>query len=853
MSLDDAERLAAVQALVAAAPARPALQRLADLAARFLGVGAAQVSLLGEVQTAAIVSGPAANARGAELPLTDSLCAVTLAGAPEPLVVRDAVRDSRVAERSQVTSGQIGAYLGVPLTGDRDLAVGALCVHSAEPRDWTEQEVAVLQLLAESVSAELRLTAVTAQLEAGRLRWDLSIDAAGIGSFDWDLVTGRLEWDDRLMAMFGHTRDSFGGSVEDFVSRVHPDDVGRVRAALQAAIDTCGTYDAEFRAVLPSGATRWIRGRGRALADDRGVAVRLVGAGHDTTVDRQADARVARVLEAMPTAFFSLGRDWTFTYVNAEAEKLLGRSHGELIGGDIWELFPYAVGSDFETNYRDAMTSGRLAVFQAYYPPPLDSWYEVRAWPEPDGLAVYFLDVTDRRRAEEAARRREQRLSLITRVSDALSAALSGRLGARAALQRLTRAIVPELGDWVIASLIEDDGRLYDVASWHRDPELRPVADRYAALRLAALDSTAPIVEAVSSGSVQVVPDVVAAVGHTLPAGEVLDAFCTLQPGSAVALALRARRRVLGAVSVYRDRDRGPMDAWDQETLVELADRVALALDSAALQEQQRRMAEDLQRSMLTAPPEPDHAEIAVRYVPAVRAAQVGGDWYDAFLQPTGATVLAIGDVVGHDTAAAAAMGQLRSLLRGIAYATGGGPADVLGDLDRAMEGLQVHTLATAAVARFEQTPEERGRGETRLRWSSAGHPPLMVLDADGRVQVLAQERADVMLGVLPTAPRTEHVLSLRRGATVLLYTDGLVEGPDLPLDDGVARLRALFEELGELPLDELCDELVTRLRPGGSEDDVALVAVRLHPEDQPRPAQAGQEELPDSLPPPIG
>ena len=850
MSLDDAERLAAVRALAAAAPARPALQRLADLAVRFLDVGAAQVSLLGEVQTALVVSGPAADAPGAELPLADSLGAVTLTGRPDPLVVPDAARDPRVAERSPVASGRIGAYLGVPLTGDRDLAIGALSVSTAEPRDWTEQDVAVLQLLAESVSAELRLTAVTAQLEAGRLRWDLSIDAAGIGSFDWDLLTGRLVWDDRLMAMFGHTRESFGGSVEDFMARVHPDDVARVRAALQAAIDACGSYDAEFRAVLPSGETRWIRGRGRALADDRGVAVRLLGAGHDTTVDRQADARVARVLESMPAAFFSLGRDWTFTYVNAEAEKLLGRSHAELIGGEIWELFPHAVGSEFETNYRSAMTSGRLAVFQAYYPPPLDSWYEVRAWPEPDGLAVYFLDVTERRQAEEAARRREQRLSLINRVSDALSAALIGRLGARAALQQLTRAVVPELGDWVIASLVEQDGRLYDVASWHRDPELRPVADRYAALRLAALDSTAPIVEAVSSGAVQVVPDVVAAVGHTLPAGEVLDAFTSLQPGSAVALALRARRRVLGAVSVYRDSDRGPMDAWDRETLVELADRVALALDSAALQEQQRRMAEDLQRSMLTAPPEPDHAEIAVRYVPAVRAAQVGGDWYDAFLQPTGATVVAIGDVVGHDTVAAAAMGQLRSLLRGIAYATGGGPADVLGDLDRAMEGLQVHTLATAAVARFEQSPEERGRGETRLRWSSAGHPPLMVLDVDGRVQVLAQERADVLLGVLPTSPRTEHVLPLRRGATVLLYTDGLVEGPDLPLDDGVAQLRALVEELAELPLDDLCDELVTRMRPGGSEDDVALVAVRLHPEDRPRPAEAGPQRLPDSLPP---
>jgi serine phosphatase RsbU (regulator of sigma subunit) len=89
---------------------------------------------------------------------------------------------------------------------------------------------------------------------------------------------------------------------------------------------------------------------------------------------------------------------------------------------------------------------------------------------------------------------------------------------------------------------------------------------------------------------------------------------------------------------------------------------------------------------------------------------------------------------------------------------------------------------------------------------------------------------------VAPQRPRREQVVVLERGATVLMYTDGLVEAPDLLLDDGVARLRELFGELGALPLAELCDELLGRVRPGGSEDDVALVAVRLHPEDRPRP-----------------
>ncbi len=171
---------------------------------------------------------------------------------------------------------------------------------------------------------------------ATRLRFDLAIDAAGIGSFDWDLVTRRLEWDDRLLEIFGYDRASWPGTIEAFAERLHPDDATRTLEALQHAIDTQGEYDAEFRVVLPTGETRWVQGRGRALADEAGKTVRLLGAGYDTTGHRRADARVARVLESMNAAFFALDRDWRFTYVNGEAERVLQRSRGDLLGGDIW-------------------------------------------------------------------------------------------------------------------------------------------------------------------------------------------------------------------------------------------------------------------------------------------------------------------------------------------------------------------------------------------------------------------------------------------------------------------------------------------------------------------------------------
>ena len=685
--------------------------------------------------------------------------------------------------------------------------------------------------------------------EAGRLRVELALEAAQIGSFDWDLSTGRLTWDDRLLQIFGYDRSAFSATIEAFTSRCHPEDVDRTMDALQAAVDGRGEFHVQYRVVLPSGETRWVEGRGRALTDESGTVVRLLGAAYDTTQQYEGEARVTRVLEAMNAAFFALDGRWRFTYVNAEAERVLHRSREQLLGGNVWELFPAAVGSEFEENYRAAMATGEERVFQAYYPVPLDAWYEVRAWPSPDGLSVYFLDITERLAAQERARRSTARLALVAEVTSVMSAALIDGHGEDTALQAVAQAAVPVLGDWVILTLVDEDGRMRDVGSWHRDPEQRDLVARYAVLRLASIRPDAPVLRALGSGQLFTVDDVGAVVGRTLPPGEVSEVFWALAPQTAVTLPLAARGRTLGALTVYRGADREPTDADDVATAREVADRVALALDNTRLYEQQRRLAEELQRSLLTAPPEPDHAEIVVRYRPAMEVAQVGGDWYDAFLQPSGATMVVIGDVVGHDMEAAAAMGQLRGMLRGIAYRAGIGPAAVLTDLDTAIEGLGMGTMATAAIARVEATPEERAAGVARLRWSNAGHPPPLLVHADGRVEQLSGARPELMLGVDPSATRTESVVTVARGSTLLLYTDGLVEGRDLTLDDGIAALRAALPELADRPLAEFCDGLIDRLRPAGLEDDVALVAVRLHPEDRPRPADAGPHRLPSPFP----
>jgi serine phosphatase RsbU (regulator of sigma subunit) len=190
--------------------------------------------------------------------------------------------------------------------------------------------------------------------------------------------------------------------------------------------------------------------------------------------------------------------------------------------------------------------------------------------------------------------------------------------------------------------------------------------------------------------------------------------------------------------------------------------------------------------------------------------------------------VLAIGDVVGHDTRAAAAMGQVRGLLRGISYSSGGSPAEVLSRVDRAVQGLALDTMATAVVARLETRPPGSGPA-TRLRWANAGHPPPVLVAVDGSVRLL-DGPADLLLGVEPDSLREDHVVDLDAGATVLLYTDGLVERRDRDIDAGTDALVAAVREFAGLPLDELCDRVLERLFLPDAQDDVAVLALRIAP-----------------------
>jgi PAS domain S-box-containing protein len=427
-----------------------------------------------------------------------------------------------------------------------------------------------------------------------------------------------------------------------------------------------------------------------------------------------------------------------------------------------------------------------------------------RRWLLPNGM-----DVTDR----VAAERRAAEAEGLRQVADARAADLAAL---RAAEGRLNRAlqqsarILDNVADGLygldVAGRVQFANPAAARITGHPQEELLGT-DQHALVHARRPDGSpypveeCPVWRALRSGRTVTADDEVFwhADGHPVPV-EII-AVPTVEDGA-----------VSGVVVSFRD----------------LTDRLAAqrqAAELARVREQaaaQRALSDRLQAALLTPPPAHPELEVAVRYHPAVHDAHVGGDWYDAFLQPGGELVVVIGDVVGHDSRAAATMGQLRGLLRAIAYGDEGPLGAVLTRVEHAARGLGVAAMATALVARLCPL----GSGAHELRWSSAGHLPPVLLAPDGTSRVLATA-PDLLLGVQPDARRAEHRAVLPAGRTLLLFTDGLVERRRADLDAGTERLRAAVADLGRAPLEELCDTVLSRLVPGAGEDDVALLAVR--------------------------
>ncbi len=572
-----------------------------------------------------------------------------------------------------------------------------------------------------------------------------------------------------------------------------------------------------------------------------------------------------QAVDGMERPLFVLDDDWRFSYVNPAGARLLGERVGDLVGRVIWEKYPETVGSPFEEHYRRVAGTGEPASFEAWYD-PLGIWFQVDAFRTDGGLVVTYDDVTSRRQTEDErtaaiAGREEAAAAAASAAHEAelagrhlmllgdINLAMTSTYDTDEAVQRFADLVVPQLADWCIVTVVDPDGTRRDVGRAHRDPAMVPHMNRYADLRVATNDVTAPVPAMLRDPHPIVIPEITDAIVRSMvPVEEAREALAPLRPASVAAFPLVSRGEVIGGFTLVNGPERGPHTDVELRTADIASRRAALALDNARLVAAQQQVAERLQLSLLSPPVQPDSLELAVRYRPATKGIAIGGDWYDAFLQPDGDTVLVIGDVMGHDIDAAAAMGQVKTLVRGIGYDRADAPAELLRRVDHAVVGLDVPAMATALVARVELAPDADGGPARRLRWATAGHPDPLLLLEDGTVlDLTAPVGPPVGIGWL--GPRTDELSPLPDGSTLLLFTDGLFERRRMLLDEGRDLLRDLVARSAGLPLDVLCNRLLTEMLGPDVEDDVAVLAVRVHPLGADRPAVAGPEVLPAASP----
>lgn len=253
-------------------------------------------------------------------------------------------------------------------------------------------------------TTEIRLT--QEKLRESEALLKIAEKAARIGGWVMDVATGETRWSHAMFDIFEMPLGEVP-SHDKALQFFTPETRQTIANAVEVCMETGIPFDEEVQIRTFHGRLRWVRCIGHAIKDDSGRIIRLQGGLQDVTASHQAMEQIrrfakrqAKIFESITDAFFTLDREWRFTYVNQRSEELLQRTRDDLLGHTVWEMFPEAVGSDFETQYRHAVQSGESASFEAYYP-PLDNWLEVSAYPSEEGLAVYYRSINERKQAQQ--------------------------------------------------------------------------------------------------------------------------------------------------------------------------------------------------------------------------------------------------------------------------------------------------------------------------------------------------------------------------------------------------------------------------------------------------------------------
>ncbi|HZC85305.1 MAG TPA: SpoIIE family protein phosphatase [Rubrobacter sp.] len=539
--------------------------------------------------------------------------------------------------------------------------------------------------------------------------------------------------------------------------------------------------------------------------------------------------------------------DNPIVYVNSAFEEISGYPADEVLGYNCRFLQADDRDQPALEELREALTEERecRVVLKNYRKDGTPFWNELYVSPvhDEEGQLTNFIgvqnDITQRRRiederdlllAKEQLARAEavevrRRLALLAAAGPSLSASLDYR----ETLEGITRLLVPELADWCLLDIVDDNGNVNQLAAAHAEVEKEDLLKRLREHREFGEGDPGSTAEVLRTGQSVLLPHLPDPTFYerALGRGEHLDIVLRLEPRSLMCVPLLARGRTIGAITLVSSKPDRRYDTEDLLLAEDLAYRCALAADNARLYRGRSEIARVLQRSLLPPHlPEIPGVEVGAEYLSVEEASEVGGDFYDLINTVEDGWICAIGDVRGKGVEAASVTALARYTIRAVTLKNDK-PSEVLAALNEAMlRQLPEDRFCTAACIRLEPQDDSLGVG---VDVSRAGHPPPLLVSPEGTVEEVGCSGR--VLGVFPEAELKDTSLRLMPGEALVLYTDGVTEARSPDGDFfGEGRLRRLLGSCAgcdAVTFARRIKSVVLDFQEGYPRDDLAILVLR--------------------------
>ncbi len=499
---------------------------------------------------------------------------------------------------------QTKSLLCVPLVKEGGFEA-LLVLHHVSPRNWTEEEVVLMERIAEKTWLAVERARAEEELRQSRTRLQLALIVGRMGTWDWDMQTNTVTWSDGQFSIMGLQPNECEPSYERWAKSVHPDDFAETEIALQKAMQEGTDFHHEYRTLWADGSIHWTEARGQFTYNIHGKPTRMIGILIDITERKQVEQereqllereRIARtqaeaaqnqlktIFETSPVGMAWLDSEQRYVAINEALAEINGLTREQHLGHSIAEIFGQSdrqLVKLFDEIYRtgNSFISPSLAInlpkrddrqpgyYNVYYLPTKNSNHQVK-----DVLA-YVLDVTER-----------VRLELAQRFLAEASAVLASSLDYQTTLEQVAKLAVPELADWCTVHIVEENGAIAQIAVAHKDPAKLEWAEQIRHKYPLNREDPRGAALTLRTGESDLIPDIpdeMLVQGARDP--EHLEILRSVGFKSVMTVPLKTQERILGVISFISAESGRSYNSTDLQLAEELAYRASLAIENAQL------------------------------------------------------------------------------------------------------------------------------------------------------------------------------------------------------------------------------------------------------------------------------